>query len=956
MNLDFCPNKKSKEFQEMTSALGGEDKAYFFWMRNNGNHLEKAPNGADSKLFSTLLDYFEGNRTQAIRAKAKVYTNEFFNWFGKWIEDDKENVSKVVDENGEPLVVYHGGAPDIQVFKHSDKQSSTTGTGWYEDPITKEKIPVDSERAMFFSDNKSVALSYRDLFGIKKFQEIYAKVNLLIPYLKDKNWFWNESMDGKRFLLLFKNPNQDLISLLDELKIFNPRFERLKNYYISVIKENKKFTEKEKEAFRNLLIDVKKSLREYTENWLMGRSEWLDQFSRMKSILSEYNNEAGIDKLLNGEIPKIIKDEFDVYKLIEKNRESLGLEALMNYERVHVSASNIYYEGFVYDGNNLYIFSPGVDGQYKVEDLNKYQLKQFLDSFSIESDNAIEEIYKDEVYSRVSSKGTVYPVFLNIKNPLVHDYEGTEQGNGYKGSKKYPFGYVAARQVNKAIKEGDDGVVYENLYDPYLANNYGVFDPNQIKSATSNKQDVISGESGFSTTDDNIYHHIDKKVSGTGNLLDEIPKEGATTQQVVDNVVDFLKNKFVGLDINVYNDVSDIPQQNNDDEKSVCNSFSNKSVKSMVYHGKVYIIRSRLQKQGGQIASEEILHMLVKTLQKDNPVLFQSLLKEARTTFKKLTKEIESTYESLGQDTINNEIVTQALARFVNRDIQQNRHSKFKDLVEQFVEWLKSIVRNAAEKIGSTVYIDPTQLKNLTLQELSDLINAEDTRFDVNTSSNSSFYNMSNNSSSDIEDNINSRREEYIQKIVDNYTKDSKLKDQELQDAVMKVRDSARQQFDEQELIRIENDNTISEQDKQTIKNLLFRDLQIVRGLQQINEIPEKTADQKAFEQIKEGTKTRLRSHLSRNIKQTKLINDLKEQIASLEGVDENDVDQMFEQIKQFLLNAEQEILKTKRFINEQLINKDISTWNPQQINYIRYDLLGYYEGLFAYCIRNVQW
>ena len=74
--------------------------------------------------------------------------------------------------------------------------------------------------------------------------------------------------------------------------------------------------------------------------------------------------------------------------------------------------------------------------------------------------------------------------------------------------------------------------------------------------------------------------------------------------------------------------------------------------------------------------------MLIKTLQEDNSALFQQLLKEAKRTFKKLTKEIESTYKNLGQDTINNEIVTQALARFVNRDIQQHRHSKFADLVE----------------------------------------------------------------------------------------------------------------------------------------------------------------------------------------------------------------------------------------------------------------------------------
>lgn len=41
---------------------------------------------------------------------------------------------------------------------------------------------------------------------------------------------------------------------------------------------------------------------------------------------------------------------------------------------------------------------------------------------------------------------------------------------------EHPFGYVAARQVDKAIREGNDGVIYKNLYDPFLADNYGVFD------------------------------------------------------------------------------------------------------------------------------------------------------------------------------------------------------------------------------------------------------------------------------------------------------------------------------------------------------------------------------------------------------------------------------------------------------------------------------------------------
>ena len=35
-----------------------------------------------------------------------VRTPQFKAWFGDW-ENDPENASKVVDENGEPLVVYH---------------------------------------------------------------------------------------------------------------------------------------------------------------------------------------------------------------------------------------------------------------------------------------------------------------------------------------------------------------------------------------------------------------------------------------------------------------------------------------------------------------------------------------------------------------------------------------------------------------------------------------------------------------------------------------------------------------------------------------------------------------------------------------------------------------------------------------------------------------------------------
>jgi hypothetical protein len=96
----FCPNLSNsdikKEFDELVD-LFGEDMAYYLWDKNKGYGLEKAPNGADSKLFNTLLDYF-GDRTEALMAKKKVYTKEFFNWFGDWTKtSDKKYRYEIYD-------------------------------------------------------------------------------------------------------------------------------------------------------------------------------------------------------------------------------------------------------------------------------------------------------------------------------------------------------------------------------------------------------------------------------------------------------------------------------------------------------------------------------------------------------------------------------------------------------------------------------------------------------------------------------------------------------------------------------------------------------------------------------------------------------------------------------------------------------------------------------------------
>ena len=118
----------------------------------------------------------------------------------------------------------------------------------------------------------------------------------------------------------------------------------------------------------------------------------------------------------------------------------------------------------------------------------------------------VKEFANDTDLKAISRDAKVYPAFLNIRNPLIHDYESTAQGSGYKDSKKISFGYVAARHVRKARRDGNDGVVYQNVIDPYISDNYGVFNPNQIKSIDN--EGPTPWEGTYSRENDDIYYNL----------------------------------------------------------------------------------------------------------------------------------------------------------------------------------------------------------------------------------------------------------------------------------------------------------------------------------------------------------------------------------------------------------------------------------------------------------------
>ena len=95
--------RSSKEMDEERLEIERKAKSDGTWL--------KAPNGKRTNL----------NERQWV----DVRTKNFKEWFGDW-ENDPENASKIVDENGEPLMVFHYTWEDFTIFGEGKEIGAST--------------------------------------------------------------------------------------------------------------------------------------------------------------------------------------------------------------------------------------------------------------------------------------------------------------------------------------------------------------------------------------------------------------------------------------------------------------------------------------------------------------------------------------------------------------------------------------------------------------------------------------------------------------------------------------------------------------------------------------------------------------------------------------------------------------------------------------------------------------
>lgn len=172
----------------MTANLSSINSTHF-----NSEKWLKAPNGQPSNLSE--------------KQWLIVRTDAFKQWFGDW-ENNPNESSKVLDQNGEPLILYHGTPPNFDEFS--------------EFTIYDEGV--------FFTESESIARRYSSNYSGTEFGSLKAVfLNLRRPKFINSVCY---SFNG------FKGADANLKKRSEKLKSLHPELSNTPYRYKEMVREN----------------------------------------------------------------------------------------------------------------------------------------------------------------------------------------------------------------------------------------------------------------------------------------------------------------------------------------------------------------------------------------------------------------------------------------------------------------------------------------------------------------------------------------------------------------------------------------------------------------------------------------------------------------------------------------------------------------------------------------------
>ena len=392
-------------------------KAKAMW---NGTFM-KAPNGAETKLTEDqwLL----------------VRTKNFINWFGDWI-NDPENAGVLLDENGEPKVVYHGTDAVFNTFDSAENDRDYKG--------------------FYFTDSQEMAQSYGQLL-----KPVFVRLpNAYVVDGGGRNW----NMLHKDLFDIITDIEEQITAheaamsnWLSRGLVSQKQFDHFKDAYydkVNFIKDESK----------NSIVDI---IKKYVYRWQIRNFKSQLNVNRTRDVewfIQQVNPEANIifkDITDYGGRPTEFTGAHDVYVTTKANNIKSATETTGLFSE----SEDIRYSSR-FDVNTNPTEAQKKAGNYKMGHLR-------LDGYNITIENP-----KGSVRRGIDSKGNEW------ENTLNNDYgyiRGTEGVDGdhidvYLSDNPAEGNVFVIDQVNPETREFDEHkVMYgfnsmDEAREAYLAN------------------------------------------------------------------------------------------------------------------------------------------------------------------------------------------------------------------------------------------------------------------------------------------------------------------------------------------------------------------------------------------------------------------------------------------------------------------------------------------------------
>lgn len=366
-----CLNIKNPEvaalLKEYTEILGSENAAYYVLSENNGYGLDKAPNGEPSKLFSDLLEHYNGDRVAAIQAKARTYSESFKEWFGDWVNPLK---------------------PGDIIFGHpAIGKTYSLESGKYKDKIIDWDVEFNEKRDKWIEDHSNTVKGTPEYKKARNEYLIYPENHPDYVEFLTEEWERVKSKTKKEGKILFASPH-------NLLKMFPQDFDRIINLKDEdFVKRNIERGGKERES---------KLWKEGINNTILNITnipiEYLNENQHFEDYLNKY---IGVSKVVdeNGE-PKLMFRTDDKGKSIMGRGDGGPFFATDN---ISVAASYAFedssslYKGFI-NLKNPYIINEESRGFFLTYNEKQTNIPEITETL-------IKEGYDGVLYKRVWDVG-----------------------------------------------------------------------------------------------------------------------------------------------------------------------------------------------------------------------------------------------------------------------------------------------------------------------------------------------------------------------------------------------------------------------------------------------------------------------------------------------------------------------------------------------------------------------